>query len=74
MFVYLVTEVWVASDPEGGSTDEYVEVFASMADADTFIWRMEEKAADNWAVKAGMGSLHYFVMEMKVNEVGCYNA
>ena len=33
-----------------------------------YVWSMEEKAPDNWAVKAGMGTLHYFVMTMPMIE------
>jgi len=68
MFVHLVTEVWVSSDPEGGSSDDPLAVFASLADAETYVWSMEEKAPENWAVKAGMGTLHYFVMTMPMIE------
>ena len=72
MFVYVVSEVWHPHASQGDD-EKIMEIFAHMADAETYVWRMEEKAPSNWAVKNNMGTLHYFVVEMEVNPYGCYD-
>ena len=66
MFVHVVTELWVATDPEGGSTDDVLAVFASAKDAESLVWRMEEEAEHRYDVKAGYGTYRYYVTALPV--------
>ena len=66
MFVHVVTELWVATDPEGGSTDDVLAVFASAKDAESLVWRMEKAAPNRYEVEAGWGTYRYYVTAMLV--------
>ena len=57
MFVHVVTEVWRGSNPEGHTDGQVIAVFASMGDAESFVWDAEESHGDSFA---------YFVSAMPV--------
>lgn len=64
MFVHVVTELWVATDPEGGSTDDVLAVFASAKDAESLVWLLELEAPNRYDVEAGWGTYRYSVTAM----------
>ena len=68
MFVHIVTEVWVPKAYNQSSEEVMLAAFADMGEAETYVWQMEERKDANWAVKADMGTLHYFVNTMTVIE------
>lgn len=70
MFVHIVTEVYEPRDFFVTCDEVTLAVFADLAEAETYVWQMEEREATHRAVLSGMGRLHYFVNTMTVIEKG----